>query len=75
MIRMTNLFHRSTSYNFCQNDSIIIKSNFKKLVKDQNQIENVIDKYVINTQFNNDYDQINKNKKSIKIKIFDFDKL
>ena len=30
-----------------RNNSIIVKSNLKKLVKNQNQIENIIDKYVI----------------------------
>ena len=39
----------------CRNDLIIAGSNLKKLVRNQNQIENVIDKYVINIQFNNDY--------------------
>ena len=40
---------------FCQDDSIIARPNLKKFVKDQNQIENVIDKYVINIQFDDDY--------------------
>ena len=61
--------------NFYRNDSIIAKSNFKKLVKDQNQIENVIDKYIINIQLDDNYNQIDENKKLIKIEIFDFDKL
>ena len=61
--------------NFCQNDSIIARSDLKELIRNQNQIENVIDKYVINIQFNDDYDQIDKNEKLIKIEILDFDKL
>ena len=61
--------------NFRRNDSIIVRSNFKKFIKDQNQIENIIDKYVISIQLDNDYNQIDENEKSIKIKIFDFDKL
>ena len=60
---------------FRRNDSIIARSNPKELVKDQNQIENIIDKYIINIQLDDDYNQIDKNEKSIKIEIFDFDKL
>ena len=58
-----------------RNDSIIARPNFKKLVRDQNRIEDVIDQYVISIQLNNDYNQIDENEKSIKIEIFDFDKL
>ena len=54
---------------------MIARPNFKEFIKDQNQIENVIDKYVISIQFDDDYDQIDENEKSIKIEIFDFDKL
>ena len=57
------------------NDSIIARSNFKKFIKDRNQIENVIDKYIISTQFDDNYNQINENKKLIKIETSDFDKL
>ena len=60
---------------FYRNDLIIARPNFKKFIKDQNQIENFIDKYVINIQLDDDYNQIGENEKSIKIKILDFDKL
>ena len=59
----------------CQNDSIIAKSNLKKFVKNQNQIENNIDKYIISIHFDDDYNQIDENEKSIKVEILDFDKL
>ena len=71
-----NEYQSSTkNVDFCRNDSIIAKSNFKKLVKDQNQNKNVIDKYVINIQLDNDYNKIDENEKSIKIEILDFNKL
>ena len=71
-----NEFQFSTkNVDFYRNDSIIAKSNLKKLIKNQDQIENIIDKYVINIQFNDDYDQIDENEKSIKIEILDFNKL
>ena len=38
-------------------------------------MENVINKYIINIQFDDDYNQIDVNKKLIKIRILDFDKL
>ena len=37
----------ANNVNFYQNDSIIVESNLKKFVKNQNQIENIIDKYII----------------------------
>ena len=44
-----NEFQFSTkNIDFRQEDSIIARSNLKKLIKNQNQIENVIDKYIIN---------------------------
>ena len=74
-MKMTSFFHRSTSFDFRRNDSIIAESNLKKLIRNQNQIENIIDKDIINIQLDNDYNQIDKNEKSIKIEIFDFNKL
>ena len=71
-----NEFQSSTkNIDFRRNDPIIAKSNLKELVRDQNQIENIIDKYVINIQLDNNYDQIDENKKLIKVEILDFDKL
>ena len=60
---------------FCRNDLTIARPTFKKFIKDQNQIEDVINDYVISIQFDDDYNQIDKNEKLIKIEIFDFDKL
>ena len=60
---------------FRQNDFINAESNFNEFVKNQNEIKNVIDKYVQNTQLDENYDSINENKKSIKINVSNFDKL
>ena len=44
-----NEFQSSTkNIDFCRNDLIIARSNFKKLIKDPNQIEDVIEKYLVN---------------------------
>ena len=73
---MLNEFQSSTkNIDFRRNDSIIARPNLKKFIKDQDQIGNIIDKYVISIQLNNDYDQIDENEKSIKVEIIDFDKL
>ena len=61
--------------NFRQNDFINAKSNFNEFIKNQDEIENIIDKYVQSTQFDENYDSINKNEKSIKANVLNFNKL
>ena len=60
---------------FRQNDFINAKPNFNEFVKNQDEIENVIDKYVQNTQFDKNYDSIDKNEELIKANVSNFDKL
>ena len=60
---------------FRRNDFINAKSNFNEFVKDQDEIEDIIDKYVQSTQFDKNYDLIDENEKSIRINVSNFDKL
>ena len=60
---------------FRRNDLINAKPNFNESVKNQDEVENVIDKYIQSTQFDENYDSINENEESIKANVSNFDKL